>query len=99
VKEITVQDYWAWANITPTTESPAFLLTLSAEETAFTQGPDHFVNGKSPISATHQKTGKDEKVRRLLFIIRDEDLANRVAKAMLHAVELCGGGGGKSEPF
>jgi hypothetical protein len=28
----------------------------------------------------------------------DEDLANRVAKAMLHAVELCGGGS-KPEPF
>jgi hypothetical protein len=97
VKEITVQDYWAWANITA--ESPAFLLTLSAEQAAFTQGPDHFVNAKSPISATHQKTGKDEKVRKLMFIIRDEDLANRVAKAMLHAVELCGGGGSKPEPF
>jgi hypothetical protein len=28
----------------------------------------------------------------------DEDVANRVAKAMLHAVELCGGGA-KPEPF
>jgi hypothetical protein len=28
----------------------------------------------------------------------DEDLANRLAKAMLHAVELCGGGS-KPEPF
>lgn len=28
----------------------------------------------------------------------DEDLANRVAKAMVHAVELCGGGS-KAEPF
>jgi hypothetical protein len=28
----------------------------------------------------------------------DEDLANRMATAMLHAVELCGGGG-KAEPF
>ncbi len=27
----------------------------------------------------------------------DEDMANRVAKAMLHAVELCGGS--KPEPF
>jgi hypothetical protein len=34
----------------------------------------------------------------LLFEFRDEQLANRVAKAMVHAVELCGGGG-KSEPF
>jgi hypothetical protein len=32
------------------------------------------------------------------FVFRDEETANRVAKAMLHAVELCGGGN-KSEPF
>lgn len=30
--------------------------------------------------------------------LTDEDTANRVAKAMLHAVELCGGGA-KAEPF
>jgi hypothetical protein len=32
------------------------------------------------------------------FPFFDEDLANRVAKAMVHAVELCGGGS-KPEPF
>jgi hypothetical protein len=32
------------------------------------------------------------------FLFYDEDLANRVAKAMVHAVELCGGGS-KPEPF
>jgi hypothetical protein len=32
------------------------------------------------------------------FDFSDEQLANRVAKAMLHAVELCGGGS-KPEPF
>jgi len=32
------------------------------------------------------------------FIFRDEETANRVAKAMVHAVELCGGGS-KPEPF
>ncbi len=31
------------------------------------------------------------------FMFRDEDTANRVAKAMLHAVELCGGG--NKDPF
>jgi hypothetical protein len=31
------------------------------------------------------------------FIFRDEETANRVAKAMLHAVELCGGG--NKDPF
>jgi len=43
------------------------------------------------------------KVRRTLkegnyFDFFDEQLANRVAKAMVHAVELCGGGS-KQEPF
>jgi hypothetical protein len=43
------------------------------------------------------------KVRRVdkgtnVFDFFDEDIANRVAKAMLHAVELCGGGA-KPEPF
>jgi hypothetical protein len=32
------------------------------------------------------------------FEFSDEDIANRVAKAMIHAVELCGGGS-KPEPF
>jgi hypothetical protein len=32
------------------------------------------------------------------FAFFDEDLANRLAKAMVHAVEICGGGG-KPEPF
>jgi hypothetical protein len=32
------------------------------------------------------------------FTFPEEDLANRVAKAMVHAVELCGGGS-KPEPF
>lgn len=35
---------------------------------------------------------------RLALMFDDEDLANRVAKAALHAVELCGGGA-KPEPF
>ena len=32
------------------------------------------------------------------FVFRDEETANRLAKAMVHAVELCGGGT-KPEPF
>jgi len=33
------------------------------------------------------------------FSFTDEQLANRIAKAMTHAVELCGGGGEEKEPF
>lgn len=32
------------------------------------------------------------------WLFRDEDTANRVAKALVHAVELCGGGS-EHEPF
>ena len=32
-----------------------------------------------------------------VFLFSDEEMAGRVAKAMLHAVELCGGG--NKEPF
>jgi hypothetical protein len=45
-----------------------------------------------PPSCTHKK---DES--RLEFYLFDETMANRVAQAMVHAVELCGGG--KDEPF
>ena len=41
-----------------------------------------------------RRSGNQENI----FIFRDEEMANRVAKAMLHAVELCGGGG-HPEPF
>jgi CRISPR/Cas system CMR subunit Cmr6 (Cas7 group RAMP superfamily) len=41
-----------------------------------------------------RKKNKDFQV----VLFSDEQMANRVAKAMVHAVELCGGGG-KPEPF
>jgi len=34
----------------------------------------------------------------MFWYFLDEDVANRIAKAMVHAVELCGGGS-KPEPF
>ncbi len=34
-----------------------------------------------------------------VFFFTDEDMANRVAKAMVHAVELCGGEQKEAEPF
>jgi hypothetical protein len=34
----------------------------------------------------------------MFWYFLDEDVANRTAKAMVHAVELCGGGS-KPEPF
>jgi hypothetical protein len=105
VKEITVEDEAAWRNSrdheNTTNSPPVFVLILSSELAAFTTGPEPIVNTKSPVSAAPKKKGHgpDKKVRELTFFFIDEDLANRVAKAMLHGVELCGGGGGKPEPF
>jgi hypothetical protein len=44
-----------------------------------------------------KERGQDKKFNNY-FDFFDEDMANRVAKAMVHAVELCGGGS-KPEPF
>jgi hypothetical protein len=41
---------------------------------------------------------KSEKRAEDVFYLYDETLANRIAKALVHAVELCGGGS-KPEPF
>jgi len=49
----------------------------------------------SDSAPTKETEGSTDEIE-LLF--RDEDMANRVAKAMVHAVELCGGGS-KPEPF
>jgi hypothetical protein len=60
---------------------------------------------KDAISSHHTlKLGEeppensDRMDKQNLFIFRDGETANRVAKAMLHAVELCGGGS-QPEPF
>jgi hypothetical protein len=58
-------------------------------------------------SSVHQRYTEEEKKRlhledkdsgEMKWWFGDEDVANRVAKAMIHAVELCGGGS-KPEPF
>ena len=57
-------------------------------------------NRSSHLLARGSKTGKDEpalgvaKAGENVFVFTDEETANRVAKAMLHAVELCGGAKG-----
>jgi hypothetical protein len=43
------------------------------------------------LAAKRPKQGEN------VFLFSDEDMANRVAKAMIHATELCGGG--SNEPF
>jgi hypothetical protein len=71
------------------------------------------MNGRNPFTVAmgmtrsnsvhiHLKKGrapkKDVETGEWWVTFEDEDTANRVAKAMLHAVELCGGGA-KPEPF
>jgi hypothetical protein len=66
----------------------------------------HFASGKFVTRHTqtvsgnkHGKTTEsDDSIREFALHFRDEDSANRVAKAMIHAIELCGGGS-QPEPF
>lgn len=76
------------SSITPT----VYLLSLQAATNDGFSFHSQFSEGKQP-----PKTN-DYAFKRLWFVFRDEETANRVAKAMLHAVELCGGGS-QPEPF
>ncbi len=65
----------------------------------------HMATGKSvtrhiqSISTNRhiKPTESDENIQEFALHFRDEDTANRVAKAMIHAIELCGGS--QPEPF
>jgi hypothetical protein len=66
----------------------------------------HLVPGKTvqhhtvrEESGNNGKTSEsDDNIGEFVLHFRDEETANRVANAMIHAVELCGGGS-KPEPF
>ncbi len=63
---------------------------LETEWNASSGSPDNIITSTSPTISSllvHQSHGVD-----YVFRFYDADLADRVAKAMLHAVELCGGG-------
>ncbi len=51
-----------------------------------------------PSNRHARSTETDESIQEFAIHFRDEDAANRVAKAMIHAIELCGGGSAP-EPF
>jgi hypothetical protein len=53
----------------------------------------------STTKGKHEPMEKDATSKKDGFVFRDEDTANRVAKAMTHAMELCGGGVTKKEIF
>jgi hypothetical protein len=75
----------------PSEDPPGFTLIVwtTTEKSVHKR---HFKNGK-PRPKADSDSGEWRAERTF-----DEDLANRLAKAMIHAVELCGGGS-KPEPF
>ncbi len=90
MKDITIDGAeTAWSKAYPykhfTISPPIFQLLLRAEQPAI----------KSHWKGATESSSVD---RVLEFLFADEEMANRVAKAMVHAVELCGGGS-KPEPF
>jgi hypothetical protein len=81
----------AHPEVTATVTPPNFVLVLNASKPLFSFHRND-TRGNSPAHDS-DIAGKDHE-----FAFRDEETANRVAKAMVHAVELCGGGS-KPEPF
>jgi hypothetical protein len=75
------------------TVAPAvFDLSLAASKSVFFVHRFYLQSGES-----RPKTEYDGSFREVSFTFRDEDSANRVAKALTHAIELCGGG--NKDPF
>jgi len=74
---------------TATAGTPVFFVELSATKTLFTRHETNMGN-KAPVVT-------DEPLKEAGLVFRDEETANRVAKAITHAVELCGGG--NKDPF
>jgi hypothetical protein len=81
----------AHPEITTAVTPPVFLLVLSASKPLFSFHTNA-ARGNEP-APERDIAGKEN-----AYTFREEETANRVAKAMIHAVELCGGGS-KPEPF
>jgi hypothetical protein len=95
VEQITVENIQDFLNrkraesghpeITATVAPPVFVVELSALKPVFSIHKSISKGKKAPqVSDTTDKA--------VNFTFRDEEMADRVAKAILHAVELCGGG-------
>lgn len=78
--------------ISITVTPPSFGLKLWASSAVFSSHTSTVKGKAAPVE-------KDETQKTLDIPIRDENTANRVAKAMSHAMELCGGGVTKKEIF
>jgi hypothetical protein len=82
--------YWTFQYDPPFFE---ILVHLAAGKTV----PQHF--SRTVTHGDHSVTDEaGDNIGEFVLHFRDKEMANRVAKAMLHAVELCGGGP-KPEPF
>jgi hypothetical protein len=101
VEKITVEHILDFSNrhfaesghpeFTATAATPVFFVELSAAKTLFTRHETNTIGNQAPVVT-------DKPLKEAGLVFRDEETANRAAKAILHAVELCGGGGNK-EPF
>jgi len=82
----------AHPDVTVTVTPPVFYVKLWASSAAFSGHTSTTRSNQAPIEKdVASKTGG--------VVFRDEDTANRVAKAMIHAMELCGGGVTKKDIF
>jgi hypothetical protein len=100
VEKITVEHILDFSNrhfaesghpeFTATAATPVFFVELSASKTLFIRHESNTIDKQAPVVT-------DKPLKEAGLVFRDEETANRVAKAILHAVELCGGG--NKEPF
>ena len=102
VEKITVEHILDFSNrhfaesghpeVTATAATPVFFVELSASKTLFTRHESNTIGKQAPVVT-------DKPLKEAGLVFRDEEMANRVAKAIVHAVELCGGGQKSPEPF
>jgi len=79
-------------DITVTVTPPVFSVKLWASSAVFSEHTSTTKGKQAPVE-------KDVTSKTSGITIRDEETANKVAKAMTHATELCGGGVTKKELF
>jgi len=82
----------AHPDVTVTVTPPVFVVKLWASSAVFSEHTSTAKGKQAPVE-------KDATKKWGGVVIRDEETANKVAKAMTHAMELCGGGVTKKELF
>ena len=94
MQDVTNQSYARSAHpeITVMVTPPVFYVLLSASSAVFSVHTSTTKGSQAPVE-------KDTTSKTDGITIRDEETANKVAKAMSHAMELCGGGVTKKDLF